>query len=112
MESSDPWDPQPFNPRVKRLLIIGALIAGLVFLGNLTGNRSSPPLDRDATCSRFDDVLADFRMSDEETADALRRLSAATGDPPMRNQLIRLAEAHERHDETIPLDRVNALCRG
>jgi PBP1b-binding outer membrane lipoprotein LpoB len=73
-------------------------------------SETAASLSRAETCKQFVAIVAQFTMTDEQSAVAFGDLAAKTADPDLASALTNIATEFARHDPSVPTDEVASLC--
>lgn len=70
----------------------------------------SGSLTRPEACNRFNEIVADFRMTDQQSAVAFGTLARSTADQALAAAIERVANAYERNAPAVSSSEVQSLC--
>jgi hypothetical protein len=76
-----------------------------------TAAPASGKLARAESCRQFFATVADFRMTDQQSAVAFSRLAQQTADPTLAAAIRRVADGFARNAESLSSAEVQTLCR-
>ena len=104
---------KPASPLVGWAVVGGflALIVVVIALSHNSGaGAESDSLNRDRACAEFFDILMDYTMTDEESANEFGSLAARTEDPALAGEIQNVATGFALHRDDIPTTPVTDLC--
>ncbi len=71
----------------------------------------SARLSRVEACERFSRTVADFKMTDQQSATAFGNLARETADPALRAAIQRVSDGFARSEPSVSSAEVISLCR-